>query len=111
MAIRTAARAVIIHDGRLLVLKRTGVQGGFFLPGGGQEHGESIYDTLKREVSEEVSLNVEIEQLLFLNEFIAERDSLFPEEDGDIHQIDLRSYAKLHQITKPRWGIRQMYIK
>src|SRR5690606_532033 len=96
MAIRTAARAVIIKDGSLLVLRRTGVQGEFYvLPGGGQEHGESIFDTLKREVLEEVSLHVEMEQLLFINEFIAKRDSLFPEEDGDIHQIDFTFLCKI----------------
>lgn len=48
MAIRTAARAVIIKDCSLLVLRRTGVQGEFYvLPGGGQEHGESILTPLK----------------------------------------------------------------
>lgn len=89
MRIRTAARAVIIKDEQLLVLRRAGVQGEFYvLPGGGQEHGESIHETLKREVLEEVSLKVEIEQLLFINEFIAKRDSSFFELEPDVHQID-----------------------
>jgi 8-oxo-dGTP diphosphatase len=79
LRIRTAARAIIIKDEKLLVLRRTGVQGEFYvLPGGGQEHGESK-ETLVREVLEEVSLVVEIEELLFINEFIAKRDSLFPD--------------------------------
>ncbi|MFF2089858.1 hypothetical protein [Paenibacillus sp. NPDC058174] len=45
---RTAARAVIIKDDKLLVLRRKGVQGEFFvLPGGGQHHGESIQEHKK----------------------------------------------------------------
>lgn len=78
MAIRTAARAVIIKDECLLVLRRTGAQGEFYvLPGGGQNHGESIRQALLREVFEEVSLEVEIKELLFINEYIAVRDSMF----------------------------------
>lgn len=105
MAIRTAARAVIIDDNRLLVLRRTGVQGEFYvLPGGGQNHGESIFDTLKREVLEEVSLNVEIKELLFLNEFIGSRDSFFPEEDGDVHQIDFTFLCKIKSDNEAKMG-------
>jgi 8-oxo-dGTP diphosphatase len=87
--IRTAARALIIKDEKLLVLQRTGAQGEFYvLPGGGQNHGESIMETLIREVHEEVSLNVEVMELLFINEFIAKRDSLFYELEPNVHQID-----------------------
>ncbi|NIK79744.1 ADP-ribose pyrophosphatase YjhB (NUDIX family) [Paenibacillus castaneae] len=89
LRIRTAAGSMIIKDEQLLVLRRTGVQGEFYvLPGGGQEHGQSIQKTLIREVFEEVSLKVEIEELLFINEFIAKRDSLFPDLEPDVHQID-----------------------
>lgn len=96
MKIRTAARAVIIRDEQLLVLRRQGVQGEFYvLPGGGQHHGESIHETLKREVFEEVSLRVEIDQMLFINEFIAKRDSLFPEIESDVHQIDFTFLCKI----------------
>ncbi|WP_167747244.1 NUDIX domain-containing protein [Cohnella luojiensis] len=87
--IRTAARAVIIKDEKLLVLRRSGVQGEFYvLPGGGQNHGESIIETLKREVKEEVELEVIGNELLFINEFIARRDSKFYELEPEIHQID-----------------------
>ncbi|MBM7566125.1 NUDIX domain-containing protein [Paenibacillus sacheonensis] len=96
MKIRTAARAIIIKNDKLLVLRRTGVQGEFYvLPGGGQEHGESIHESLVREVIEEVSLVVEPEKLLFINEFIAKRDSLFPDLEPDVHQIDFTFLCKV----------------
>lgn len=88
--IRTAARAIIIKEEKLLVLRRTGAQGVFYvLPGGGQNHGESITDALLREVKEETDLEVLNYELLFINEFIAKRDSPFYELEPDVHQIDL----------------------
>jgi ADP-ribose pyrophosphatase YjhB (NUDIX family) len=103
--IRTAARGIIIQDGKLLVLIRSGVQGEFYvLPGGGQEHGESIHETLLREVREEVSLAVAIEELLFINEFIAKRDSLFPELEPDVHQIDFTFLCKVISANEAKVG-------
>ncbi|WP_053375184.1 NUDIX domain-containing protein [Paenibacillus sp. FJAT-27812] len=105
MRIRTAARAIMIKDEKLLVLRRSGVQGEFYvLPGGGQEHGESIQETLVREVLEEVSLEVEIEELLFINEFIAKRDSLFPDLEPDVHQIDFTFLCKVISLNEAKVG-------
>ncbi|WP_409342754.1 NUDIX domain-containing protein [Paenibacillus sp. MBLB4367] len=105
MAIRTAARAMIMKDERLLVLRRIGVQGEFYvLPGGGQNLGESIQQTLIREVFEEVSLEVEIKELLFINEFIAKRDSLFPELEPDVHQIDFTFLCTITSHNEAKVG-------
>ncbi len=105
MAIRTAARAIIIKDEQLLVLRRTGVQGEFYvLPGGGQNQGESIKQTLVREVFEEVSLEVEIIELLFINEFIAKRDSMFPELESEVHQIDFTFLCKITSDNEAKVG-------
>ena len=98
LTIRTAARAIIIQDNNLLVLKRTGAQGIFYvLPGGGQNHGESITDALLREVKEEVDLEVVSYELLFINEFIARRDSKFYDLEPEVHQIDFTYFCDVDQ--------------
>ena len=48
---RTAVRAVIERDGRLLLVRNN--RGDMKFPGGGLEEGESHEETLRREVSEE----------------------------------------------------------
>lgn len=82
MAIRTTARALIVKDGHVLTAKYENFSGDIFyvLPGGGQEQGEPIQDTLHRECREELGIEVEIGQLAFICEKIFHQD--------EKHQID-----------------------
>ncbi len=60
MAIRNSAKALILHDGKLLLNKcisRLGVY--YALPGGGQHDGELLTEAVRREVLEETGLTVE----------------------------------------------------
>ena len=54
---RVAARAVIQHDGLLLML-RSGPDGDVTFPGGGVEEGETLHQTLRRELVEECGRQV-----------------------------------------------------
>ncbi len=54
-------------DGRLLLARASPaltVQGRWFLPGGGVQHGESPPDSLRREIEEESGLTVDLGPLL-----------------------------------------------
>ena len=53
---RTAARGIICHKGKYLVI--LGKYGDCKFPGGGMEQGESLQDTLLREVREETGFHV-----------------------------------------------------
>lgn len=60
--LRVAAYAVVVRDGQLL-LARSGGENGvpeWVLPGGGMEHGEDPYDTVRRELEEETGYLVEV---------------------------------------------------
>src|SRR5687768_8900235 len=47
---RNSAKALIVKDGRILVIrKKVGTELWYLLPGGGQEKGETLHEALKRE--------------------------------------------------------------
>lgn len=64
--VRVAAYAVVVRDGQLLLARSPGPGGvpEWVLPGGGTEHGEDPYDTVRREVEEETGHLVEVTRLL-----------------------------------------------
>jgi 8-oxo-dGTP diphosphatase len=60
--VRTGVYAVIFHDdGRVAVIQTAG---GYYLPGGGAEAGETVEETLRREVAEECGCDVVIRRRL-----------------------------------------------
>ncbi|GAA0653717.1 hypothetical protein GCM10009535_35290 [Streptomyces thermocarboxydovorans] len=61
-----AAYAVVVRDGRLLLARSPGPDGvpEWVMPGGGMEHGEDPYDTVRREVEEETGYRIEVTGLL-----------------------------------------------
>lgn len=80
---RLAARALILHENRLLLVNAYG--GGrsdlWCAPGGGVERGRSLHDNLIREVHEETGLTVTVGDPCLVNEFHDPR--------GTFHQVDL----------------------
>ncbi|ATP40336.1 NUDIX hydrolase [Solibacillus sp. R5-41] len=77
MAIRNSAKAVIVKDGNLLVIKIQENSGTYYiLPGGGQEHGENLHQALERECKEELGAEVEIGELIFVREYIGKNHEL-----------------------------------
>ncbi|MFL5657399.1 MAG: NUDIX domain-containing protein [Ktedonobacteraceae bacterium] len=60
---RIAVSALIFEEGRVLLAYRRDIDW-WNLPGGGMEVGETVDEALRREVSEETGLEVEVEQLV-----------------------------------------------
>jgi 8-oxo-dGTP diphosphatase len=59
----TVVAAAIVRDGRLLAARRTEparLRGGWELPGGKVEPGESDHEALRREIREELGVDVEL---------------------------------------------------
>jgi 8-oxo-dGTP diphosphatase len=59
---RIGVFAIIMHDGRVLLARRRDI-GWWNLPGGGMERGETVDEALRREVREEIGLEVAIVRL------------------------------------------------
>lgn len=67
-------RGIIIHDGKLLLVKIT-KNNYYCLPGGKLEHGEDVKDCMKRELTEELGIEPEVGNLLYVNTFIDEENN------------------------------------
>ena len=75
--IRNAARALILQDNNILLLRKDGYAGGerFALPGGGQDLGETLEQALYRECEEEIGTRVEIRDLVYVADCFKPRDT------------------------------------
>jgi len=97
---RTARKAVnvaIVKDGRILVVQRAGTQktGGelWQLPGGKILDGESNEDAAVREIKEEVGLDLDARQLVFVREFV---DKWIIDANEDYFVMSLYIYFTTH---------------
>jgi 8-oxo-dGTP diphosphatase len=80
---RLAARALILHEDRLLLVNAyPGARLGLWCaPGGGCEAGQSLPENLAREVMEETGLTIAVGPPVLVNEF--------HDPDTGFHQVDL----------------------
>ncbi|MDI6870845.1 MAG: NUDIX domain-containing protein [Bacillota bacterium] len=103
-AVRVSAKAIIIQDNRLLTTRNVDREGEFYLlPGGGQEPGESLPAALQRECREEIGVEVEVGELLFVRDYIG-RNHEFAALDADVHQVELMFACTLPAGQVPRPG-------
>ena len=86
---RNSSKAIIVRDGRILLTVNSDDQGDFYLlPGGGQKHGETLHQTLKREVLEETGWIVEAGELILVRDYIGSNHE-FAQWEEDAHQTEL----------------------
>jgi 8-oxo-dGTP diphosphatase len=80
---RVAVRAILVHNGKLLLVNAypAGQSALLCAPGGGVETGASLPDNLRREVHEETGLRIEVGTPCLINEF--------HDPDRGFHQVDV----------------------
>ena len=104
LSIRTAARALIVREGRVLLTRclRDGMEF-YLLPGGGQSPGESLRETVARECREEIDTEVEVGALRFVRDYI-------PSEGGPSylseapHQVEHVFLCRVPEDYRPAEG-------
>jgi ADP-ribose pyrophosphatase YjhB (NUDIX family) len=93
--LRNSAKALIIRAGKVLCTRNRDLLGDFYLlPGGGQNHGETLKDAVMRECHEEIGARIEVGSLYFVREYISANHEL-AEYDNTIHQIEFMFLCKL----------------
>lgn len=62
LPIRNSVRALIVHKGRVLLIRKRGRKSEerYSMPGGGQDSGETLHQSLLRECREEIAAEVDI---------------------------------------------------
>ena len=79
---------MIIRGQDLLVVRGRTEEGEFLvLPGGGQEHGETLTDAVQREVFEELGLRVQPRGLVYLREYVGKNHGMH-RIHGRFHQVE-----------------------
>lgn len=96
---RLAVRAIILNDGRLLMVNAfpDGKSDLLCAPGGGVEAGSSLPENLQREVFEETGLRITVGAPCLVNEF--------HDPAGTFHQVDVYFHCKVEGSTEidPAW--------
>ncbi|AFK18215.1 NUDIX domain-containing protein [Haloferax mediterranei ATCC 33500] len=87
MSPRIAARGLLVRDGELLVIRyRTDGEDWYAAPGGGQKRGESLAETVRREVYEETGYEVAVGSLAFVRDFVP--STHYEDRSDDGHQVE-----------------------
>ena len=94
--IRVSAKAIIINANKVLTAKKEDENGFFYtIPGGGQNHSESLEQALVRECLEEISVEVRIKRLLFIRDYIGANHE-FPEHAArKVHHLEIMFEAEI----------------
>ena len=82
-------KAIIMREQQLLTIVKQYPEGlAHILPGGKQEFGETLELAIQRECREELGVDVTVEQLLFVREYIGKQHQ-FAMLDHDVHIVDI----------------------
>lgn len=111
MAIRNAAKAIIINDGKILVNKNRNTLGEmcyglpvgaiyYDMPGGGQNQYEMLEEAVKRECMEESGYTVEVERLAAVYEEISTNADFRKKYEEYAHKIHFVFICKLMDVPK-----------
>lgn len=102
--IRNSAKAIIIQNGCLLVIRKSSSSDNYaVLPGGGQKKSETLPQALKRECLEEINAKVKVGELRFVREYFSDHHE-FADEERHVHQVEFFFSCSLKAPYRPSQG-------
>lgn len=101
--VRISAKAIVIRDGRLLLMRAKDRQGTYYLlPGGGQRAGETLHEAVVRECLEETGTLVQPAQPRYIRDYVGSRHE-FARWDKGFHQVEIMfPCAFVRRVGGPR---------
>jgi len=97
--------AIIIHDGKLLMVKNSGTDF-YYTVGGRVKFGESARETLAREALEETGEPLEVDKLAFIHENFFNHEDFYNNDTAQIHFHEvcmfflMKPYDKMGEIRQ-----------
>lgn len=97
-------KAIIMREQQLLTIVKQYPEGlAHILPGGKQEFGETLELAIQRECREELGVDVTVEQLLFVREYIGKQHQ-FAMLDHGLHIVDILFACHVPDDYMPQLG-------
>lgn len=106
MIVENSTKAIIVVKNEVLLIKNKpqfDLGEWYCLPGGRQNPGENLYETLIRECQEEIAITPKISRLLFVREYIHENHRL-KDLGKPTHKIEFMFLISLDKNSKPKQG-------
>lgn len=102
---KVAVKALIIQEGKLLTIaKRDTIGFGYTFPGGGQEHGETLIEAIRRECREEIGCEVVVGGIVYVREYIGAHHQ-DAQSEGHVHLVEIIFRCDLPPDTVVKSGI------
>lgn len=107
MIVENSAKAVILRNNKILLIKNYDENFGgdwYSLPGGRQNFGENLTETLKRECLEEINVIPNIDKLLFIREYIHENHE-YKKVGENMHKVEFMFLCSIDSPYTIKEGI------
>ena len=103
-------RGVILHEGKLLVVRHKADSSFTALPGGHLEWGENVIECIRREIVEELGVEPQLGRLLYVNTFVDSNNKqpteFFFEVTNGAEYVDCEWLARshAHELAEILWA-------